>query len=65
MPSEYFLLPSRLIWVSLITRSFLSFNKTVQLSSHSCPMDINEALFNPGNIIAFFARDESNFDKGS
>ena len=28
-------------------------------------MDINDMIFKPGNIIAFFARGKSNFDKGT
>ena len=45
--------------------SNLSLVKTiVQLSSHTWPIDINDALFNAGNTVAFCADKDSLLERG-
>ena len=45
--------------------NFRSFNRTLQPSSQSFLIDINEALLRPGNIIALWAREERSVESAS
>ena len=51
--SFLFLVPSSTILLSFTTANFFFERTTRQSSSHSCPMEISEALFNFGSTIAF------------
>ena len=63
-PSILFLLPLNItVFFFTTARSFLSIT-AVQPSSHSCPIEINDALFRFGIIMAVCASAERCFDNG-
>ena len=63
-PSVLFLCPFKISVLPLIILiSFLS-KMLTQSSSHSCHKDISEALCNPSNMCAFFARALILLDRG-
>ena len=55
-PSVGFRIPSKMMSSFLTATSYVLFKNTSQLSSHNCPMDISEALFKLGRIMAVDAR---------
>ena len=50
--------------LSLTAKSMCLFKYTSQSSSHSCPIDMSDALFKPGRIIAVEAMTDNLFDIG-